>query len=168
MKYFKRTRQRNSFGLLPQNTSNFSHPQKLGKCIAKFYFNTAFQLPRGDGAERVATTQLPLSTDSLFTHLCRWWHFDFLYCRTGVEPSTQRKERLTTRERSEQPNIIAVPWGQTQSVFRHFSNVFFKYLTLPEASVKCSQCFHYVAVVTTTKCVLEAAENVLLHALNRE
>lgn len=85
-----------------------------------------------------------------------------------MEPSTQKEERLTIQERSKQLDIIAMARGQTQSVFKHFTNVFFKYLTLPEASMKCSQCFHYIAVVTATKCVLETAENVLLHALNRE
>ena len=151
-----------------QNTSDFSHTQKLGKCIAKFYFNTDLQLQRQDGAARVAATQLPVSTGSLFKQLCHRWHFDFLYRRTGVQPSTQRKERLTIQEANQQPSITAVAWGQTQSVLKHSSNVFFKYLVLPEASTKCSQRFHYIAVVTATKCVLETAENVLLHALNRQ
>lgn len=85
-----------------------------------------------------------------------------------MEPSTQKKERLTIQERNKQPNVIVVARGQTQSIFKHFSNIFFKYLVLPEASIKSSQCFQYIAVATATKYVLETAENVLLHALNRE
>lgn len=156
MKYFKRTRQRSAVGL-HQNTFNFSHPQKLGKCIPRFYFNNDLWLESQGGAGGVAATQLPVSTASLFKHLCHPWHFDCIYCRTGVEPSTQKREWLTIQERNKQPNVIVAAWGQTQSIFKHFSNIFFKYLTLPEASIKCSQWFHYIAVATDTKCVLETA-----------
>lgn len=96
------------------------------KPTAKSYFNNDHQLRRQDGAVRVATTQVPASTDSLLKHLCHGWHFDFLYCRAGVEPSMKEKERLTIQGGIKQPNIIAVAWGQSQSVFKHFSDVLFK------------------------------------------
>lgn len=35
-------------------------------------------------------------------------------------------------------------WGHILSVFKHYSNVFFKYLILPEASIKCSQYSYYI------------------------
>lgn len=138
------------------------------KSTAKSYFNNDHQLQRQDSAVRVATTQVPASTRSVLKHLCHGWHFDFLHCRAGVEPSMKEKESLTIQAGIKQPNITAVAWGQSQSVFKHFSNVLFKYLMLPEASIKCSQCFHYIAMVTATECAVETAENVLLHALNGE
>lgn len=46
-----------------------------------------------------------------------------------MDPRAQKKERLTIEEGSKQHSIRAVALGQTQSVPKHFSNVFFKYLT---------------------------------------
>lgn len=176
MKDFKR-----KLGLLHQNTFDFSHPQNHGKCIAKFNFTNDLQLQRQDGAERVVSTQLPPPTTITHHSLpsaapCQHRHTP----QTSLSRmtawlsvlqdwrGTQKEKRLTTQERRRQPSITAVAWGQTQSVFKHFSNVFPKYFMLPEASIKGRQCFHYIVVVTDIKCGLETPESVLLCALNRE